>query len=574
MNLIQLPSSILVGDRYQIERLLGQGGMGRTYLAIDKQNNHHSCVLKEFCPSFSEKAALRKAKELFLREAKILQTLSHPQIPNVLDQFEDQGRLFLIQDYIAGQDYWKYLQNRSSGLTEAEIRQFLQDILPVITYIHQQGVIHRDIAPDNIMLPHGGGKPMLIDFGAVKEVLTHIGDKSIIGTKITKEGYCASEQALGKVSIKSDLYSLGVTAIVLLTQQPPQVLQDIESMEWKWRNFTDVSDELATILDKMLQYNPSDRYKSAEAILNALTPHCKSTEVSISPITLPQPNFSISLTSPLPFLSRSWIYGMMVIIMGFLAGSYSFFKFLPYFPQFCHLSNYCISEERFAEQYYQYNQEGLGAIAGLKLVENRQDLAIIEERLDKTVDKLSVLPSDNPIFPQVESTIERYQQVQQQVSARLTVIEQAEMSFEELEATELDNEKLTKEALSSGNIKQMEKAKRQWQDLQKQYQNIPDDQLLRASKQRGIENTNSRIKQIQTRINQRIAEIEAARREAIRLEQERLRKEREEAFKQQINLNPLNTPKIELESNPRQTPTPHASPQTSSGWGSSHRRIW
>ncbi|MGK7931624.1 MAG: protein kinase [Microcystaceae cyanobacterium] len=574
MNLLQLPSSVLVCDRYQIERLLGQGGMGRTYLAIDTQNNHNLCVLKEFCPSFSEENALKKAKELFLREAKILQTLSHPQIPKVLGTFEEKGRLFLIQDYIAGQDYEEYLQNRSSGLTEAELKQFLRDILPVIAYIHKKGVIHRDIAPDNIMFSQEDGKPVLIDFGAVKEIFTQMSDKSVISTKITKEGYFAPEQGWGKVSMRSDLYSLGVTAIVLLTGKPPQELQDMESMEWRWEHFTEVSDTLAGILNKMLEYKPSNRYESADAILNALTPTCQPTEICTTPTISPQTTFSLGLTHPLPFLSRGWVYSITVIIMGLLGGSYSYFNFLPYISQLCHLSTYCVSEKTLTEQYYRDNQDGLGAIAGIKLAENNQDLEIIEERLEKTSAKLSVIPSDATISPQVQSSLQMYRQVQQQISDRLAIIEQAQMSLGELDTTKLSYEKLTQETLNSKSVNKMERVKRQWRDLQQKYQKIPDDTLLTSQKQIGIETTQTQIKKLQTRINQRIAEIEAARQEAIRLQKEKERLERqrqqEEALQPQISPNdpqPIAQPKIE-------TPSSHTSTQKSSGWGKPPQRIW
>jgi serine/threonine protein kinase len=318
-------------------------------------------------------------------------------------------------------------------------------------------------------------------------------------------------------------------------------------MEWQWGDFTKVRDELGTILHKMLEYKPANRYESADAILDVLTPRCQPTEISALPISSPQPTLSLGLTRPLPFLSRSWVYGITVIIMGLLGGSYGFFNLLPHLSQFCHLSIYCVSEQRLREQYYQYNQEGLGAIAGIKWVENRQDLAAIEERLGKTIENMSIISSDAPIFPQVQSSLRNYQQVQQQISDRLVIIQEVEMSLAELEATGSSYVELTKAALNSASVNQMEKAKRKWQDLRRNYQKLPDDELLTTEKQSGIENANSQIETLQSRINQRIAEIEAARQEAIRIQeeqerQERLKRQREETLKQQTRLNPSNSP--------------------------------
>ena len=230
---------MLIGDRYQIIEQLGQGGMGKTYLAIDTHTGNRSCVVKEFFPQTTNQSEWQKCRELFAREAAILAKLKHPQIPQFLDEIEEQDRLFLVQEYIAGQTYWQILQQRENGFPEAEVKQWLKNVLPVIQFVHENDVIHRDIAPDNIMCRSNDNKPILIDFGAVKEVI-YGSQESTIGTTITKSGYSAPEQFRGKISPKSDIYSLAVTAVVLLTKKQPEELIDEETNEWQWQNYTNV----------------------------------------------------------------------------------------------------------------------------------------------------------------------------------------------------------------------------------------------------------------------------------------------------------------------------------------------
>ncbi|MBE9126351.1 protein kinase, partial [Coleofasciculus sp. LEGE 07081] len=172
-----LHSGITLGDRYRIVRELGHGGFGRTYLAEDLNRFNEPCVLKEFAPQVQGTYALQKAEELFEREAGILYKLEHPQIPQFRELLrvkqENEGRLFLIQEFVAGQTYYALLEARKSqGLrfNETEVTQLLRQILPILRYIHSLGVIHRDISPDNLMMRSTDGLPVLIDFGGVKQV--------------------------------------------------------------------------------------------------------------------------------------------------------------------------------------------------------------------------------------------------------------------------------------------------------------------------------------------------------------------------------------------------------------------
>jgi serine/threonine protein kinase len=287
----EIPSGTMIDNRYIIQKLLGQGGLGRTYLAFDTRRFNEACVLKEFAPTGSGENALEKCRNLFKREAKILHQLEHPQIPRFLACFEGDGRLFLVQEFVDGKTYSALLRERQSqGQTflENEVIQWLQNLLPVLEYVHQHNIIHRDISPDNIMLPDGKELPVLIDFGVGKQIadlnegstgyhMTFVGKMSLVG----KVGYAPREQiSLGLCSPSSDLYALGVTAAVLLTGRDPSFLMDQYSLEWRWHFYTNVSNDFARLLDKLLADTPKQRYQSSKEVLADLNRLGKSQEMS------------------------------------------------------------------------------------------------------------------------------------------------------------------------------------------------------------------------------------------------------------------------------------------------------
>ncbi|WP_445626730.1 protein kinase domain-containing protein [Nostoc sp. DSM 114167] len=272
----------VVDNRYQIIRHLGQGGFGRTYLAEDINKSHQTCVLKEFAPQVQENQDLQKAKELFEREANVLKKLQHPQIPRFHASLQvkigTKDFFFLVQDYVDGENYYQLLEQRESQgktFSEEEVITLLQQILPVLSYIHSQDVIHRDISPDNLIWRRSDNLPVLIDFGGVKQLPASQGfwrtKLAENNTLLGKKGYAPEEQLRqGKAFFSSDLYSLAVTSLVLLTGQEPQKLYDSYQGIWRWGKEIQVSPKLETVLKKMLAYRPSDRYQRAEQILRDL----------------------------------------------------------------------------------------------------------------------------------------------------------------------------------------------------------------------------------------------------------------------------------------------------------------
>ncbi|RCJ42725.1 serine/threonine protein kinase [Nostoc minutum NIES-26] len=272
----------VVDNRYRIIRQLGQGGFGRTYVAEDRNQSHQICVLKEFAPQVQQQQDLQKAKELFEREANVLKKLQHPQIPRFHASLQvkigSKDFFLLAQDYVDGDNYSQLLEQRQSqgkAFSEEEVVTLLQQILPVLSYIHSLDVVHRDISPDNLILRRFDRLPVLIDFGGVKQLPASQGfwftKLAVNNTLLGKKGYAPEEQLRqGKVFINSDLYSLAVTALVLLTGKEPQKLYDSYQGLWYWGKEINVSPKLESVLKKMLAYKPSDRYETADKVLKDL----------------------------------------------------------------------------------------------------------------------------------------------------------------------------------------------------------------------------------------------------------------------------------------------------------------
>ncbi len=314
-----IPVGSLLDNRYRVLQVLGQGGFGRTYKAADTHRFDEICVLKEFAPQVNSESGLELARDLFQREAGVLYRLNHPQIPRFreLRQIESGGFSYvvLIQDFIEGRTYRDLLNqqrqnhsnaNRSSqpnapsphnssaqnGLSIDSVVFLLKQLLPVLAYLHRNGVIHRDISPGNLIQRQSDGQPVLIDFGAVKKmVATVISQVSGLpetaqgqsgrqkqsaipvapGTCIGKQGFAPPEQfQSGQAFPHSDLYALGATALTLLSGSEPGELINPHNLEWQFPPAVLEYPGLAAILQRMVALRPSDRYLSATQVLHDL----------------------------------------------------------------------------------------------------------------------------------------------------------------------------------------------------------------------------------------------------------------------------------------------------------------
>lgn len=282
-------SILLLKGRYRAIRELGEGGMSCTFLAVDEEQQEKPCVIKQFSPHAHKTVALHKATELFNQEALRLRELGeHDQIPSLFDHFEQEKCLYLIEEFVNGQNLLQELRE-FGAFSEEKIRQILLNLLPILDYIHHHNIIHRDIKPENIIRRQTDQKLVLVDFGVAKQSPDIFQPKT--GTMTGTVGYAPLEQIRGgKAYPASDLYSLGVTCIHLLTHVTPNELFDPFSGELIWRSHLqqsgrNISFELSQILDKLLQDIVQNRYQSAQNVLQDLTHIHPIFTISIQPET-------------------------------------------------------------------------------------------------------------------------------------------------------------------------------------------------------------------------------------------------------------------------------------------------
>ncbi len=308
------PLVLLLRNRFRVMRVLSdEGGFGRTYLAEDVDKLNERCVIKQLAPKFHGNWALTKAMELFQKEAQRLQQLGeHPQIPTLLAYFEEDNYLYLVQQFIDGQNLLKELQQRKaySGL---EIQELMLDLLPVLKFIHERGVIHRDIKPQNIIHRKSDRRFYLIDFGSSKQLTARVQMKS--RTTIGSHGYSPIEQIKdGAAYPASDLFSLGATCFHLLTGVSPFQLWMEHGYSWvrDWRQYlrSPVSSELDQVLDRLLKKDIQQRYQSVNEAIRDLTPK-QSSQLSTgaaSPVTPPP--------TQLPYLPRQYAILRNLLLSG------------------------------------------------------------------------------------------------------------------------------------------------------------------------------------------------------------------------------------------------------------------
>jgi WD40 repeat protein len=264
-------SPLLLQGQYRGLYKLSGGGMSHTFLGVDEAANNLSCIIKQFSPQLQTSISVEKALELFHQEAIRLQELGkHDQIPEFFSTFEQHHCFYLVEEFIPGKTLTQELESGSS-FDEEQIRAVLQNLLPVLQFIHEHHVIHRDIKPDNIIRRESDSQLVLVDFGIAK-YSPNLG-QPLTGTITGTIGYAPLEQIRGgKVYPASDLYSLGVTCIQLLTHVPPNELFDPFTGELIWRSLlkasgNTISEALGRILDKLLKDIIRERYQFATEVL-------------------------------------------------------------------------------------------------------------------------------------------------------------------------------------------------------------------------------------------------------------------------------------------------------------------
>jgi serine/threonine protein kinase len=400
-------ATLILKERYRAIAAIGQGGFGRTFLAVDEDKpSKPRCVIKQFLPIVAQNPRhLKKALALFEQEAVRLEELGHhPQIPELLAYFAQEGNQYLIQEFIHGKNLADALVEQGA-LVESQVREVLAKLLPVLDFVHSHNVIHRDIKPANIIitgsqlgmsLPRSGqldwgllqqalaietnqgfrnfvspsyrfnellgfslsqppadippalytrcqqlavqfirytglppaqrqylvadasrllyemqqvsepnqgllaiGRLVLVDFGAAKSLKALEPMKT--GTTIGSPEYVAPEQARGKAVFASDLYSLGVTCVHLLTKVSPYDLFDPAMDAWIWRKYltAPLSEQLGYVLDRLLERAIARRYPSAAEVLQDLE------GTSIAPLAQSTPISPLPIRSAVPLTHQS-----------------------------------------------------------------------------------------------------------------------------------------------------------------------------------------------------------------------------------------------------------------------------
>jgi len=277
INCASCGSSLKLRNRYRASRPLGKGGFGATFLAADEGlPGFPSCVVKQLRPNTQSPSVMKMARELFEREAFTLGKIgSHPQIPRLLDYFEEDGNFYLVQEFVDGETLKQEFERRGV-FSEIEIRKILAEIFPALGFMHENGVIHRDIKPANIMRRKQDGQLVLIDFGAVSSQINKpSGDEDPSGLltnfAIGTPGFAPPEQMAMRPVYSSDLYATAMSCLYLMTGRSPKDLpHDPYTGEINWKSQVKLSDRMRVVFEKLLQQSVSQRFRSAEEALRAL----------------------------------------------------------------------------------------------------------------------------------------------------------------------------------------------------------------------------------------------------------------------------------------------------------------
>ncbi|MCS7162985.1 MAG: serine/threonine protein kinase [Bacteroidia bacterium] len=327
-----------LAERYEVVRVLGEGGMGVVYLALQKKLNRYVAI-KSIAPYLAREPQIR---ERFASEAAVLARLNHPNIVTLYDYIEEEGALYLIMEYVEGQPLAQKLQQ--GPLSLEEVRHYFKQVLEAFAYAHRQGIVHRDIKPANLMIT-SDRRVKILDFGVARLLQT---DHSLTrtGMRIGTLMYMSPEQIKGEreLDARSDIYSLGVVLYEMLVGQPPYP-PDISEFHLSLRIVQEPLFDLAhppatlpsalgEIILKATEKQPAYRYPSCEAFLadfeaafrevgEAEGQRSPEKAASSSSTSVEQPAF------PQPARKSKWpiITLLLVVGAGIGLGAFGFWRF-------------------------------------------------------------------------------------------------------------------------------------------------------------------------------------------------------------------------------------------------------
>jgi len=258
----QRDGPFVLRNRWQVVDYLGQGGMGTVYLAKDLNLDDRRCVVKKLRDDFFREEDKEKAQQFFLREAKVLSKLQHPNIVLVLDSFREGDDYYLVMEYVEGHNLHDMLKEREEPFTEEQVLTWARQVCDVLHYLHcnDPPVIYRDLKPSNIMIDTKD-RVKLVDFG-IARLYQEEGDN----THVVSQGYSPPEQYWGGADPRSDVYALGATMYFLLTGQEPLALTVSSPRDSR----ADVSEAADLIIQRATQQDVFLRYQSASEMKEEL----------------------------------------------------------------------------------------------------------------------------------------------------------------------------------------------------------------------------------------------------------------------------------------------------------------
>lgn len=271
----------LIKERYKITKVLSKSSHCRTFLAQDcKRPGAPKCVVKHLSNSAAKQSKKYYClQNLFAKKVAVLTKLNRVErVPKLLDCFEARTGFFFVQEYISGHSLEKELQPAKKW-NEAQVIALLQEVLTILEFIHNLGLIHGNIKPSNVFRQAEDRRLVLSGFGCIglvwQQAATSLVERTPSALAVGTPGYMPTEQALGQPRPSSDIYALGVVAIQALTGKPPQqVWENAATGEMIWQHqVKSASPKLVQLLNKMVQPQPSERYSNATDALQALQ-HC------------------------------------------------------------------------------------------------------------------------------------------------------------------------------------------------------------------------------------------------------------------------------------------------------------
>jgi serine/threonine protein kinase/ABC-type branched-subunit amino acid transport system substrate-binding protein len=274
----EITSKGVIGSRYSIIKTIGRGGFSETFLVEDLDIEPHPLrTLKKLTPPLGlNDEQLKIVEDNFRREAGILAAFNHDRIPSVFNYFTENNQIFIVQTYIEGKTLEQELTEliSSNGITEYKVIEILEEILEIVSFVHNRDVIHRDIKPSNLIRRDTNNKLVLIDFGSGKNIQGNMPTQSKPTLALGTDGYTPDEQWNGHAVSSSDLYAIGIIGIQALVDMIPSQYwlekQHNGNLIWHNRDKIGASKELKNILDKMTCSRAEDRYQSAQEVLDKL----------------------------------------------------------------------------------------------------------------------------------------------------------------------------------------------------------------------------------------------------------------------------------------------------------------